>query len=1069
MDSHYLNNNLLDLVYSSQVNDSGGTQVAYRYSTFDESTHLQSGGVMEQHDANPPAGTYRGNETDVFQWVNSYGSYLVTGKFFNDTGTVFKVVDPIGNATNYTYNPGSPDFGENLTQVSNALNQQTNYTYDYDTGLLASMTDANNQPTHYYYDSLFRLSEVDHPDGGQTTLTYNETSFPFSVTKTEKVSTSPPLYKMDQTTVDGLGRVTHTVLTSDPEGADTVDTTYDGDGRKATESNPYRTTGDATYGITTYNYDALGRVNSVVEPDGASSTVTTAYSGACTTVTDEAGKARKSCTDGLGRIAQVFEDPATKNYETDYVYDALGNLTSVTQKGSNATNARTRSFVYDSLSRLLTATNPESGTVNYRYTTTPGALCSGDPSALCRKVAPRPNQTGAGTTTTTYTYDALNRVYSKSYDDGTPDVAYRYDTSPQWGVTVENPVGRLVLNSTSNGTIGDIFSYDTMGRPKKVWNVDWVGSLDIDNISSFTYNLDGSVTTMTYPSGRVLSFTPESGGSCNGGSCTSGRTVSVTDTTNNIPFVSNASYAPPGELLGMKNGTAANSSLYTVSNTYTSRLQPQYMSAATATQTVFSLGYNFHIGAGDNGNVWHISNYLDGTSGHPTIGSTDYTYDSLNRIATAQTTGTDCTVITNGLTNNWGESFTVDAWGNLITKTVSKCTAEPLVVSVNTNNQFVGACYDAAGNLLSGSNCPVLYTYDGENRLASTAGYTYTYDGAGRRAKKVSGATGTVYARGAGNEAVTETNLSGSIVNEYVFFNGKRLARLDSAGVHYYFSDMLGSSSMIGNQSGTVEEMEDFYPYGGSRHILNNAAQHYHFTGKERDGESNIDYFGARYYSSGYGRFMTPDWAAKPTAVPYAELGNPQSLNLYSYTKNNPTIFTDPNGHCDVDGEHHGGLWCFAHKLGIAQTQKEQGDEARVNLSAMRGLRINGKPASVWAKGASNQQLIAAQRQLVSRLAVRELSDLFKGSSAIPVAGVAWTLGTHKSEITWQNQMNNRGWTSDQITEAIEKGEQFPAPNDVNPGNAATRYVNPTTGRYVVMDNVTHEILQLGGDGFIPK
>jgi RHS repeat-associated protein len=68
-------------------------------------------------------------------------------------------------------------------------------------------------------------------------------------------------------------------------------------------------------------------------------------------------------------------------------------------------------------------------------------------------------------------------------------------------------------------------------------------------------------------------------------------------------------------------------------------------------------------------------------------------------------------------------------------------------------------------------------------------------------------------------------------------------------------------------------------------------------TGKERDGESNLDDFGARYYSSGYGRFMTPDWAAKPTAVPYANFGNPQSLNLYSYVKNNPSTMGDPDGH----------------------------------------------------------------------------------------------------------------------------------------------------------------------------
>lgn len=72
------------------------------------------------------------------------------------------------------------------------------------------------------------------------------------------------------------------------------------------------------------------------------------------------------------------------------------------------------------------------------------------------------------------------------------------------------------------------------------------------------------------------------------------------------------------------------------------------------------------------------------------------------------------------------------------------------------------------------------------------------------------------------------------------------------------------------------------------------------YTGKERDAESGLDNFGARFDASTLGRFMTPDWAAKPTAVPYAHYGNPQSLNLYSYVNNNPTTLGDPDGH-EVD------------------------------------------------------------------------------------------------------------------------------------------------------------------------
>jgi RHS repeat-associated protein len=75
-------------------------------------------------------------------------------------------------------------------------------------------------------------------------------------------------------------------------------------------------------------------------------------------------------------------------------------------------------------------------------------------------------------------------------------------------------------------------------------------------------------------------------------------------------------------------------------------------------------------------------------------------------------------------------------------------------------------------------------------------------------------------------------------------------------------------------------------------------------TGKERDAESGNDYFSARYYASSMGRFLSPDWSAKVVPVPYAKLDDPQSLNLYTYVRNNPLSRTDPTGHCannDID------------------------------------------------------------------------------------------------------------------------------------------------------------------------
>jgi len=71
----------------------------------------------------------------------------------------------------------------------------------------------------------------------------------------------------------------------------------------------------------------------------------------------------------------------------------------------------------------------------------------------------------------------------------------------------------------------------------------------------------------------------------------------------------------------------------------------------------------------------------------------------------------------------------------------------------------------------------------------------------------------------------------------------------------------------------------------------------YHFSGKERDAESGNDYFGARYYGSSMGRFMSSDWRAQAEPAPYSKLDDPQSLNLYTYVLNNPISGVDLNGH----------------------------------------------------------------------------------------------------------------------------------------------------------------------------
>src|ERR1700737_4190858 len=136
-------------------------------------------------------------------------------------------------------------------------------------------------------------------------------------------------------------------------------------GRVGKQTNPHRAASLSTDGTTTYMYDALGRNCVVVPPDGTTPTgsscpatppandIYTVYSGNTITVTDQAGRTRKTQEDSLGRISSNWEDPTTLNYQTVYSYDALDNLKSVVQVG-----ARNRTFTYNSLSQLLTANNP---------------------------------------------------------------------------------------------------------------------------------------------------------------------------------------------------------------------------------------------------------------------------------------------------------------------------------------------------------------------------------------------------------------------------------------------------------------------------------------------------------------------------------------------------------------------------------------------------------------------------------------------------------------------------------------------------------------------------------------
>ncbi|PYV68508.1 MAG: hypothetical protein DMG96_36250 [Acidobacteria bacterium] len=966
--SAYLSKSITNKPASVTVTDTSGAIVSQTINCYDfaggcgGTSFATVSGVAQHDDTNYGAtNTVRGDVTQVQRLISGTSNYLTTSMTYDTTGQVVTSNDSNNNQISYgyadsffndtgdtssptSYTPLSPT-NAYLTSVTKA-SLTSSFGYYWGTGQRAKVTDANSQIKYlHFYDPLNRPTSTKLPDGGWIYAVYpsgSETQFDTyeglttAVLTTSCPSTSPNCRHV-RTVLDGLGRVMNIVLVSEPDGQTTVDTAFDSNGRVQKRSNPYRSTSDATYGWETPSYDGLDRIIQRSRPDG--SKATTFYGAAvssgggtstqlCAPSTyglgypvldvDEAGKKGQIWQDGFGRIVEADEPNSTGalTVGTCYTYDLNNNLTGVAQ------GTRTRSFQYDMVSHLTQATNPESGTITYTY--------DADGNVVT-KTAPKPNQSSTATVVTTYSYDAENRVIKKSYNDGTTaTVRYGYDgvaltgcaTAPP-ALTDNNPKGYRTAMCDGSGATS--WSHDAMGRVLKQQRN--IGG--INKPVSYQYNLDGSVSKLTYPgTGKVITYTPGA----------AGRPLAAKDVGGGINYVLNAHYAPFGGLTSMTQGTTP----ITVSNSYNKRLQPITLSASTPSATLFSLGYDFHLGAGDDGNIFQIVNNRDNPS-RP-VGTVTFIYDVLNRIATAQTGGTDCTVMQNGLTKNWGNSYQIDRWGNVTGKTVTKCSAENLTAASNNKNQINGYCYDAAGNLLGPTACPnTTYSYDAENRLTGTAGWTYTYDGDGKRVKKTNGSAGTLYFNGTGSDPVAENSLSGGNLEEYIFFNGKRVARRDVTGsvVHYYFSDHLGSTSVVANATGAaIEDESDYYPFGGERAITTADPNNYKFIGKERDAESGLDNFEARSYASDMGRFITADDGSD------VDPRDPQSWNLYAYVRNNPIRNIDPTGRACVqttDEERALGKWHDDNSDGQTCAQV---DEAQKNAQA--DVTVTAKPDPIF-------------------------------------------------------------------------------------------------------------------------
>jgi RHS repeat-associated protein len=142
---------------------------------------------------------------------------------------------------------------------------------------------------------------------------------------------------------------------------------------------------------------------------------------------------------------------------------------------------------------------------------------------------------------------------------------------------------------------------------------------------------------------------------------------------------------------------------------------------------------------------------------------------------------------------------------------------------------------------------------------------------------------------------VAAVNGSGAWIRGEVYAAGRHFATYSggTSGTTYFnLADHLGTERVRATVGGTVAETCTSLPFGDWLTCTGGDPSPMHFTGQEHDGETGLDHFPARYYGGRLGRFMSPD----PTGIFLGNLNDPQSLNLYSYVRNNPVSFIDPSG-----------------------------------------------------------------------------------------------------------------------------------------------------------------------------
>jgi RHS repeat-associated protein len=744
--------------------------------------------------------------------------------------------------TNHSYDSNTG----NLLQF-NKYGVVTNYSY-WTNGNLYTQTDANGKTTTYGWTNG-RISQIANPIYSISRV-INSNGTITSETNGRNFITSF-LY-------DGNLRLTKIT----PPVGNPTNFTY-----PANNSYKYETRGQ--YYIYHYN-DGFGRPTGTLDIKGIDTDIVYKSCGPKDYLTSNIGD--KINYDNFGRVTKVtHKDNKTITYayslsnvtltdealyKTIFTYNAFGNpdeklLVSVKDALLNITNYNynilgsllsatqgtlSRSFAYDTKNFLTSETHPEKSTITY------GRDNIGNITSKIDALG-----------TTSYTYDNINRLRTINYGTGTVTMTY------------DNADNRLTMNNPSSNIT---CTFDGSNRlTKKEETI-----LGMLYTTQYVYDGNDNITDINYPSGRTVNYVYN-------------NKNQVTSATAPEGSVSNITYFTTGTPIGLpmsfsySNGVGNNL-------TYSNR---NLTTGITAGTSVLNMGYGYDT----RGNMTSITNNLD-TSQNQTLA-----YDKLNRLTT--------------FNGGWGTgAFTYDPKGNRSTKVVAGVST----TYTYTNNRLTSTTggepfsftYNTNGDATYMKDAGVEYglQYDRLHNLTSFDVYNgspialFSYDGDGMRVTKTSGANTVVYHYDREGKVISETNSAGALLSDYVHVNGKLAAKIEPSSISFYHTDPTGTPLAMTDASGAVVWRADYKPFGEERLITGTKENDRRFVGKEKDEESGLLYFGARYMESMIGRFLSPDPVGAVDAntgkISQSTILDPQRVNLYSYGLNNPYKWVDPDG-----------------------------------------------------------------------------------------------------------------------------------------------------------------------------